>query len=724
MSLARYSDKENIFPNRPHWDEQGIWAQARNRPAICWCPKNAPPTTNLCETCQKIRIRHLILCEAEGRMVDLGKLNDIVNRPECDLCSLVTLAARQTWRGLWDEESRSSVTCYFNALDPGRQQVKGYALQVTETGSNWQWLDFDLVFKGHDSDSMPVGKVFEISPKVDIEFLKASIRACEDMHERCMLDTKLATPDRMSIIDLHTMSIRRAPEACRYLALSYVWGKITEQWLTLKRETVKLLSHKNALVQACLPQTVRDAMQLCLDLGERYLWVDSLCITQDDPITQKQQIDIMDSIYASATLTIVAAAGDHADSGLPGISKWSREIKRQTITIQDIEISNTMPRLGDTAERSVWNTRGWTYQERMFSRRCIFLTEAQAFFACSQGVSYERKRLIETGYGVEQLNPLIRSQTLQQFYFKAVQEYTVRNLTSHADILRAFQGIMNEMSRKYNQEFFFGLPNKNFEDALLWQHAGQAEKRTTSRNFPSWSWTSVNGAIKYSFMEKRIIDGSPIPAAWQDGEEPEQFHIDWLLNAGESKLLRINETPPISIRPLPPPEEVPADLVKVALQKPGRLLFRTKHAFLSIANSVPIRTADSWWADYTQNINFSVISMASILRDGSGEDPIGFIELDKIWAQQNVPQDAGKRRWEFLAISLAATNPNDYMNLHFTMRRNIDYPMIYSRNVRQLIVNVMLVEREGEVARRLGVGKIYLDCWELIGPQNTWVVVD
>lgn len=152
----------------------------------------------------------------------------------------------------------------------------------------------------------------------------------------------------------------------------------------------------------------------------------------------------MDSIYASATLTIVAGAGDHANSGLPGVSKWSREVKRQTITIQDIEISNVLPRLGETAERSIWNTRGWTYQERMFSRRCIFLTEAQAFFACSQEVSYERKnRLLPTGYGLEKLNVPIRSQTLLQFYSKAVQEYTLRSLTSQADILRAFQEITN-----------------------------------------------------------------------------------------------------------------------------------------------------------------------------------------------------------------------------------------------------------------------------------------
>lgn len=278
---ASYSESQNIFPNRPHWDEQGVWVP-HNKPPICWCPKNSPPTTSLCEACQKIRIRHLILCEAEGRMVDLGKLNDILKRPECDFCSLVALASQQTWAGSWDEVARSGTTCYINALEPERQQPKGYALQITETASNWQWLEFDLVFKGHDSDSESFARAFELCPKVDKEFLKTSINTCEATHKRCVLDAQPATPDRMSVIDLDMMSIGPAPKNCRYLALSYVWGKITEQWLTLTRENVESLSQKNALVQARLPQTVRDAMQLCLELGERYLWVDSICIVQDD----------------------------------------------------------------------------------------------------------------------------------------------------------------------------------------------------------------------------------------------------------------------------------------------------------------------------------------------------------------------------------------------------------------------------------------------------------
>jgi hypothetical protein len=100
----------------------------------------------------------------------------------------------------------------------------------------------------------------------------------------------------MWVIDLQKMSIGPAPVDCRYIALSYVWGRITEKWLTLTRENMVLMRERNSLLEARLPQTIRDTIQLCTDLGERYLWVDSLCIVQDDPVFQKQQIDIMDEI--------------------------------------------------------------------------------------------------------------------------------------------------------------------------------------------------------------------------------------------------------------------------------------------------------------------------------------------------------------------------------------------------------------------------------------------
>lgn len=279
-------------------------------------------------------------------------------------------------------------------------------------------------------------------------------------------------------------------------------------------------------------------MQVCLGIRETYLWVDSLCIIQDDPVIQKHQIDIMDTIYSQAVLTIVAAAGDHADSGLPGVSTWMRDVEKQIITIQGIEVSNVLPGLKDAVNLSVWNTRGWTYQERMFSRKCFFFTESQAIYACSEGVQYERKdRLPPTISTTERFRnawnrPSSRSLSLLELFTQNVTEYTRRMLTSQTDILRAFQGVIGHMMRSYTRRFHYGLPEGCFENALLWQKAGRAERRLAHVTLPSWPWASVNGVIKYIFKEERLTPTSsaPIPAYWQNEHVPSFFEIDWLLS--------------------------------------------------------------------------------------------------------------------------------------------------------------------------------------------------
>jgi hypothetical protein len=74
-----------------------------------------------------------------------------------------------------------------------------------------------------------------------------------------------------------------------------------------------------------LPPTIEDALQLVKDLGEKYLWVDSLCIIKDDP-DMSIQINQMDRIYGTAVATIVAAAGRDVGAGLRGIRPTSRYI--------------------------------------------------------------------------------------------------------------------------------------------------------------------------------------------------------------------------------------------------------------------------------------------------------------------------------------------------------------------------------------------------------------
>ncbi|PVH97917.1 hypothetical protein DM02DRAFT_500578, partial [Periconia macrospinosa] len=64
-----------------------------------------------------------------------------------------------------------------------------------------------------------------------------------------------------------------------------------------------------------LPRTIRDAMYVVELLEERYLWVDCLCIVQDDVDGLKGIIHSIDHIFSAAQLTIIAASGADANTG-------------------------------------------------------------------------------------------------------------------------------------------------------------------------------------------------------------------------------------------------------------------------------------------------------------------------------------------------------------------------------------------------------------------------
>ncbi|KAF1849782.1 uncharacterized protein K460DRAFT_275176, partial [Cucurbitaria berberidis CBS 394.84] len=109
----------------------------------------------------------------------------------------------------------------------------------------------------------------------------------------------------MFVIDIEHRCIASTPPNCRYVALSYVWGKVEMLKHTCANST--FLRTPDSLCKSDLPTTIRDAMSLVENMGEKYLWVDALCIIQDSLMMQQTQIAKMDQIYAKALFTIVAA---------------------------------------------------------------------------------------------------------------------------------------------------------------------------------------------------------------------------------------------------------------------------------------------------------------------------------------------------------------------------------------------------------------------------------
>lgn len=170
-------------------------------------------------------------------------------------------------------------------------------------------------------------------------------------HEFC-LARKLLTAD--SSIDVKQMRVVSLPGNARYLALSYVWGR--SPFIQLTKSNTELLKRKGSLQEHRLPRTLEDAINLVSLLDERYLWVDALCIVQDDTVSKMEQIAQMDRIYLCAALTIVSAGGIDANSGLSGFAPGSRRSEQTIELIGGVRFVVMSPPLLKLLDRYVYSS--------------------------------------------------------------------------------------------------------------------------------------------------------------------------------------------------------------------------------------------------------------------------------------------------------------------------------------------------------------------------------
>jgi hypothetical protein len=160
-------------------------------------------------------------------------------------------------------------------------------------------------------------------------------------------------------VDVRENCLRTLSTPDRYLALSYVWGA-SKSPFTIKVNLHDRLKPNGLLaIRDQLPAVIVDAMTLTKDIGERYLWVDSLCIVQDDDETKQRAISKMDIVYENALLVIISAAGANADTGLPGVKPNTRRETQVSATIaRDLRL--IVPHTLRALDHSIWASRAWT----------------------------------------------------------------------------------------------------------------------------------------------------------------------------------------------------------------------------------------------------------------------------------------------------------------------------------------------------------------------------
>lgn len=294
-----------------------------------------------------------------------------------------------------------------------------------------------------------------------------------------------------------------------YVALSYVWGN-AKQYLTTKA-AIEQLGQPGALCEDALgiTQVIKDAIRITPCLNERYLWVDTLCIVQDDETTKLAAIDNMCSIYANSAVTIIAADGLDANYGLRGIRRASlrpRSIVLRTFPLTPDRTVITGRSFFNYNSPTSWHRRAWTFQEAIFSRRLLIFYRDSLHWECIRSQpKHDSLGLGNLANSKTGLNEYIAGNLpdLSQFA-RLIYEYTQRRLSYPEDALRAFAGMATALrSTQFPGGFRSGLPVDFFHVALLWYSCGTLTRRVQSKikddcPLPSWSWAGWSGLLDLS----------------------------------------------------------------------------------------------------------------------------------------------------------------------------------------------------------------------------------
>jgi hypothetical protein len=171
------------------------------------------------------------------------------------------------------------------------------------------------------------------------------------------------------------------------------------------------------------------------------------------------------------------------------------------------------------------STRGWTFQERLFSRRRIYFFDHEIVFHCSSDMftldgetpvmgrcsmvgknihQYMRDHFRST-QGDEDLEwpkSLTKLDYKHDFFFwmKLVEEYSQKSLSVQSDILDACSGILAAFEQTTSWKIEQGMSLPLLDLAIQWIPQTKVVRRCSTGSegkYPSWSWLGWKGGVRF-----------------------------------------------------------------------------------------------------------------------------------------------------------------------------------------------------------------------------------
>jgi Heterokaryon incompatibility protein (HET) len=292
-----------------------------------------------------------------------------------------------------------------------------------------------------------------------------------------------------------------------YSTLSHRWG---EQQIPLRTTKDSIEHHMSRISFSSLPRSFQDAVIVTSELGLRYLWIDALCIIQDDEDDWKTQASRMLDIYSNSLVTIAAHSAQNSSEGF----LWRREISNilqvplgSTEGFQRDSVNIKISGLSDGAITNAFAnshicSRAWVFQELSISKKILHFVEDRIFWECSHSAS--------AGKGIHRLTLTLaylfrNSITKKGTWHDIVERYTECSLTNPSDKLIAMQGIADAWRRQAFHEgkkppprYLSGIFEQDVLASLTWHRRSDDHSLIRQEcRAPGWSWASVDGQIQF-----------------------------------------------------------------------------------------------------------------------------------------------------------------------------------------------------------------------------------
>jgi hypothetical protein len=255
------------------------------------------------------------------------------------------------------------------------------------------------------------------------------------------------------------------------------------------------------------------------ELGLRYIWIDCLCIIQDDTSDWEIESKRMASIYGNSKATIAAVKSKdgnggcfnendkifyfkHPSSDTPmSIRQYNNHEGHRSFETSDV-IRQTMPLF----------TRAWTLQEEILSPRVLYYESMEVAFQCRKLLDCQCGELSHRGedYSFETTkrryershHKSLDSYQAMQDWASVVVQFSSRKLTFETDRLPALSGLAKSFQNQHLGAFVAGMWEKGLHFSLSWVYVGPRRAQPTVYVAPSWSWASAGGEIDYPVFER------------------------------------------------------------------------------------------------------------------------------------------------------------------------------------------------------------------------------